>query len=940
MKPMTTRYRSLRRFRFPLTAIALALSTLSSGCRLFVDRTQKITPEPAVPGVASLSRLDMFSFGHDNLGEISPGLAYRSAKPSRKMLDFLKERCQLGHILSLRGTALTPGQEAFIAEGHATLSTLRMSARRPPNPRDVLELIRVTHEARRKGHSFLLHCRAGADRTGVMVAVWRMLFEGETDREKLKNEAYLFGHIDPRIDQLYETVDTFRPEIYAPFVENPDLVPSDEQIEALEAQYYSGFSVLSGDRNVVTGPLRAGVAKVPLVGDTETGLQMATYGPNPGVSKGVREPVYARSLVLEVPGKRVAFVSADLMIMDRELRSMVLRLLDDRDIEIDDLLLSATHTHTSLGGYVDYGPAEFYIMGRFSSGERLRIARAIAESVVRASRARVPVRVGYGTASCSQSGNRRLGTTVDPEVGILKLIRDEDEAPFAVVVNYAAHPILEPDDLQISPDYPGLLAKKLDAKYGFGMFLQGALGDVNARAKPKRDDWRTKGHAEVVADALFAAVESRLEDIEVKREVELASFTATFPLPPVNIGLIPELFAPIEWIVKRFLGWKKRLTVQAVRVGDLLIGGTSSEIAVALGLEIKSRSPSGAKTMTVALANDYSGYAVRQVDYAKRKLDATSIPCLHGPRHGRVVVDRTAALLRSLWPAGEDANPDGAPVARPAPPQDPADDPTVPQNIRTSRSFRDSLGDRIRFEVDSLYLDNVRGTQGVAGTRRELRLATRLRGPWDARIELETGWLRSSFIGAPNSRGDEGFSDLRASLSRPWKVTVNHENGDALRWAPVFSLQAPTGNPDPNVPFALAASTGTWRPAVGAELEITGNTYRSLHFAAHYVTALGRHAGRQPGDRIETAIGYQERHGFASLGLDLHADVQRSDSRLGGRTAVDVGRTSYNLNLRPSLLFHVGSNWRPFIEGRLPIARSGDGAGGGLGLRLGLSAAF
>ena len=79
----------------------------------------------------------------------------------------------------------------------------------------------------------------------------------------------------------------------------------------------------------------------------------------------------------------------------------------------------------------------------------------------------------------------------------------------------------------------------------------------------------------------------------------------------------------------------------------------------------------------------------------------------------------------------------GGPPGGPPPGQDPADDPTVPQNIRTSRSFRDSLGDRIRFEVDSLYLDNVHGTQGVAGTRRELRIATRLRGPWDARLELE-----------------------------------------------------------------------------------------------------------------------------------------------------------------------------------------------------------
>jgi hypothetical protein len=107
-----------------------------------------------------------------------------------------------------------------------------------------------------------------------------------------------------------------------------------------------------------------------------------------------------------------------------------------------------------------------------------------------------------------------------------------------------------------------------------------------------------------------------------------------------------------------------------------------------------------------------------------------------------------------------------------------------------------------------------------------------------------------------------------------------------------------------------------------------------------YRTAVDRHRGRRPGDRWEGAVRFSERHGIASLHLELSAALQLPDRRHGGREEVDVDETSFELGLRPGISFHLGEHVELFAQARVPLARSGDGAGEGRGGLLGVMIGF
>lgn len=68
-------------------------------------------------------------------------------------------------------------------------------------------------------------------------------------------------------------------------------------------------------------------------------------------------------------------------------------------------------------------------------------------------------------------------------------LEDEHGQPIAVLVNYAAHPVMQdPKNLRYSADYPGVLAGMFEKQTGVPcLFLQGAAGDLSPEWGHGRD---------------------------------------------------------------------------------------------------------------------------------------------------------------------------------------------------------------------------------------------------------------------------------------------------------------------------------------------------------------------------------------------------------------------------------------------------------------------
>ncbi|MEL6682465.1 MAG: tyrosine-protein phosphatase [Pseudomonadota bacterium] len=128
-----------------------------------------------------------------NLEEFAPG-AWRSNQPDTKRFEAYAAM-GISTILNLRGVAKQPH---YLFEVEAceklglTLVNSQMAARRAPTKRELNNLLKAFSEIERP---FLLHCKSGADRTGLAAALYLMIYEGKSLADAKKQLSFRYLHI-------------------------------------------------------------------------------------------------------------------------------------------------------------------------------------------------------------------------------------------------------------------------------------------------------------------------------------------------------------------------------------------------------------------------------------------------------------------------------------------------------------------------------------------------------------------------------------------------------------------------------------------------------------------------------------------------------------------------------------------------------------------------
>jgi hypothetical protein len=229
----------------------------------------------------------------------------------------------------------------------------------------------------------------------------------------------------------------------------------------------------------VTGELRAGTAKISITPETD---------------EPIHDPVYARSLVLEINGQRLAFVSVDLAVFTSENVEKICQ----EQCGLARVFLCSTHNHTA-PSKPGKGP-EYANLKAFYE-------KQIVQAVGMALTNMFPARIAAGRRSFPQLGFKRLIVRedghareswmgddhydpinpdripfgpVDNEVGVIR-VEDSDGQPRAIIMNYACHADVVCQSYAISADYPGVATRTVEEAFGNGvvfLFVNGAAGNV------------------------------------------------------------------------------------------------------------------------------------------------------------------------------------------------------------------------------------------------------------------------------------------------------------------------------------------------------------------------------------------------------------------------------------------------------------------------------
>lgn len=343
----------------------------------------------------------------------------------------------------------------------------------------------------------------------------------------------------------------------------------------------------------------------------------------------VRDPLTARAVVFAAGGKQVALVSVDLLLISVPLREDVARRVREAGVRLDGLLLTATHTHSSLGGYVEGDSARLF-MGAFRPALLAALAENIAATVIVASRnlQEASLRIGrVETVGLNWNRRHRAGP-VDRRLTVVTVRRGKTNLR---LISFGAHPVVasERERHTASACWPGELMKSLEDEGDEAMFIVGPVGGVNVLFPegPMELDVHLALVARLLREQLALAV---ADDKPLRGEPTVAFAQAEVPLEIVVPRLLPARLAwldtaltPLRLYARNFgrgtLPDRRATQVPVLRVGRLIYTGFPADLGAGVGLVARQLiEQHGYRTGAVASqTGDYVGYVHLPEDYER-----------------------------------------------------------------------------------------------------------------------------------------------------------------------------------------------------------------------------------------------------------------------------------------------------------------------------------
>ena len=432
-----------------------------------------------------------------------------------------------------------------------------------------------------------------------------------------------------------------------------------------DADAASGASTYPADVTPLPQQFQVGLAKVDMTPDPEQReVRLGGYG---GRGKepatGVLDPVYARALVgRDAQGELFGIVALDICHISSDLREKVIEEVAPLGFTEDNLLVTATHSHSSM--HIDRVFVARLIFGPFDQELFDQTVSRAAQAVILARESMQPARLEIAHDNIRGMNRSRLdpafdvdsssmtnGLHPDPEkypvnerMTVIRISTPEG-GPLGALVHFTAHPtILSPDSLLISAEFPGVVCGRIERELGHdttAIFLNGTLGDT-----APTPDWTGDVEVEI---GLMHDYGNKLADYAIE------TLARVQPMDDLNVAANQARYE-FQKVTIRSLWWAKLPTgpfmlrpdvpFQVVRLGNLVLMAVPGEPTTSVGLDLKSLCPDECYCMIVPLANSHIGYIVSQDEYEGGTYAASA--CMFGPDTALKVKQAMAAAVEPI----------------------------------------------------------------------------------------------------------------------------------------------------------------------------------------------------------------------------------------------------------------------------------------------------
>lgn len=376
---------------------------------------------------------------------------------------------------------------------------------------------------------------------------------------------------------------------------------------------------LQKKRTVSNDYVEAGFSKVsitPSVGNVKDSLELgqfktvplAGFGARKGKSAtGAHDSIFVKAAAIKVGHQLAVIVGADILIMPPNIIDQVTLLLEKKGIQRNQVFYSASHTHSSIGGW---GPG--FIGEQFAGPSNPTInqwlVRQIAQAVTSAIEDLKPAQIGNGDFNAAPYTRNRLVGEMGTKNNDFNFISIQQKAGRkAVIGSFGAHATtMGSDNMQFSADYPGYWQRKMEqGSVDLAIFCGGSVGsqspsgEGNGFEKPKK-----------IGESLADSLVIHLSKVELKDKIEMSTMSLKMDMPDYNIRLTTKIHFS-TWLSRKLMPFPENVYLQAIKIGHLIWLTTPSDFSGEFARQLKDAAATrGFNANVTSFNGSYVGYII------------------------------------------------------------------------------------------------------------------------------------------------------------------------------------------------------------------------------------------------------------------------------------------------------------------------------------------
>ena len=300
--------------------------------------------------------------------------------------------------------------------------------------------------------------------------------------------------------------------------------------------------------------------------------ELVGYSPR-GPYTFIQDSSHVKALTLSNGKSNIAWLNYELLIVHPQLADQVRAGVRKAGISLDQLIFTATHTHSGLGGYMPgivgslaFGGYDEQVVEQLVAGSVRALQSALASQDT--------VRVAYKKTSIPDLVTNRFvkGGPTDPFVRQVLLQRKDGQK--ASFITYSAHATaLSSKFMGLSGDYPGYLTELLEEdEVDFALFAAGTVGSHRPHTQGN-----TPEQVQAYAQAIDAKISADTSVVDMQGAALLRTSQVQINLGEPQLRISKDLRLR-PWLFRCLLG-EMPAYLDISQVGNILFISSSGELS-------------------------------------------------------------------------------------------------------------------------------------------------------------------------------------------------------------------------------------------------------------------------------------------------------------------------------------------------------------------------